>query len=343
MERNYKMYLKNFKKKNMGPKILYLDQNFWIYLARVHYGKDSNIILSQILNKLYDAVSTGKLIVPINLTNIIEAQKIKNLKRREKLARFMISLSKGFSFIPYPYIEYKEVENVVLERLGLPLHNIREIAIGKGLLYMISDGTPNFLLEFHSSPIDLINETKGLLDKLILKNQSIKEEFMIDFIMNPRRDHDSSSLIDKLEDIRTNGYKTKDKKLRKIIGISHYILNSIARLLYQACTSNNLDPFSFRFNEENKIYDFLKNLPFFYTQYLLFKGLDESPDHKIIFNDILDIRSFCFALPYSDYVAGENYVISLAKRNDINKLYSTKLFVKSDFVKIEAELDKLEN
>ncbi len=106
---------------------------------------------------------------------------------------------------------------------------------------------------------------------------------------------------------------------------------------------NNLDPYSFRFNEENKIYDFVKNLPFFYTQYHLFKGLDESQDHKIISNDILDIRSFCFALPYSDYAAGENYVISLVKHNGINKLYSTKFFVKSDFSKIEAELDKLKN
>ena len=336
------MYLKNFKKNNKGPKILYLDQNFWIYLAKIHYGKDSDITLSQILNKLYDAVSNGKLVIPINLTNVIEAQKIKNLKRREQLAKFMISLAKGFSFIPYPYIEYKEVENVVLERLGLPLHNIREIGIGKGLLYMISDGTPNFLPEFHSSPIDLINETKGLLAKFILKNLSLKEEFMVDFIINPHRDHDFSSLINKLEDIRTNGYKTKDKKLRKIIGISHYILNSIAGLFYQACSKNNLDPYSFRFNEENKIYDFLKKLPFFYTQYLLFKGLDNSVDHKITSNDIQDIRSFSFALPYCDYVAGENYVISLAKRNGVNKLYSTRLFTKSDFVNIEGELDKLE-
>ncbi len=283
------MYLKNLKKKHTRPKILYLDQNFWIYLAKSYDGKDFEINFSQILNKLYSAVSNGKLIIPINLTNVIEAQKIKNMKRREKLARFMISLSKGFSFIPYPYIEYKEVENLVLERLGLPLHNIREIAIGKGILYMISDGTPNFLPEFHNSPIDLINETKELLAKLVLKNQSIKEEFMIDFIMNPRRTHNFSNLINRLENIRTNGYKTKDKKLRKIIGISHYILNSIASSLYRACIENNLDPYSFRFNEEKKIYDYLKNLPFFYTQYLLFKGLDNSPDHKILLGSFSNI------------------------------------------------------
>ncbi|MHA1987321.1 MAG: hypothetical protein ACW98D_11820, partial [Promethearchaeota archaeon] len=151
------MYLNNIKSKNKGAKILYLDQLFWIYLVKSYYGLDPDKKLHRILNKLFNVVSNGKLIIPINLTNIIEVQKIKNLKRREKLVKFMISLSKGFSFVPHPYFEYEEVENIVLERLGLPLHNIREIAIGKGVLYMISDGTPNFLPEFHNSSSDLID------------------------------------------------------------------------------------------------------------------------------------------------------------------------------------------
>lgn len=169
------MYLQNFKNKNTGPKILYLDQNFWIYLVKAYYGKCPNKIFSHILSKLYNAVSNGKLIIPINLTNIIEAQKISNLEKREKLAKFMIYLSKGYSFIPHPYIEFKEVENVVLKRLGLPLHNIRETAIGKGILYMSSDGTPNFLPKSHFSFIELVNETNDLLAKLILKEHSIKK------------------------------------------------------------------------------------------------------------------------------------------------------------------------
>ncbi|MFW9878767.1 MAG: hypothetical protein ACFFG0_37285 [Candidatus Thorarchaeota archaeon] len=64
------MYLKNFKKNCIGPKILYLDQNFWVYLARAHYGKNSDIIFAQILKKLDDVVSNGNIIIPINLTNI---------------------------------------------------------------------------------------------------------------------------------------------------------------------------------------------------------------------------------------------------------------------------------
>lgn len=120
-------------------------------------------------------------------------------------------------------------------------------------------------------------------------------------------------------------------------------MNSIVPFLYEACNNNNLDPKSIRLNEEQKIYNLLKNLPFFYTQYLLFEGLDRSRDHKITSNDIFDIRSFCFTLPYSDFVAGENYIISLAKCNNIDKLYSTNLFNKSNFPAIEEELDKIKN
>lgn len=197
--RKFKLYLKDFKKEEATPKILYLDQLFWIDLAKVHYRKDPDIVLSRILTKLIDTVSNGKLIIPLNLTNIMEAQKIKNMKRREKLAKFMVFLSKGYSFIPYPYIEYKEIENIVLERLKLSLHNIREIAIGKGMLYMISDGTPNFLPKFYNSSNSLVNETKELLAKLILKNQSVKDDYIIDFIMNPRESTDFSNLIKELE------------------------------------------------------------------------------------------------------------------------------------------------
>jgi len=129
--------------------------------------------------------------------------------------------------------------------------------------------------------------------------------------------------------------------LKKSIGISNYIIKTIAPLFYYACIKNKLDYRIIRLNKEIKIFDFIKRFPFFYTQYLLFKGLNESLDHKITSNDVYDIRSYSFTLPYCDYVAGERYVISLAKRNEINKIYSTGLFTKSNIEDIEVKLDDL--
>ncbi|TKJ26796.1 MAG: hypothetical protein CEE42_04255 [Promethearchaeota archaeon Loki_b31] len=58
-------------------------------------------------------------------------------------------------------------------------------------------------------------------------------------------------------------------------------------------------------NGMDKILELLERLPFFNTYYLLHKGLDDIPDHPINSHDLQDSYSFCFALPYCDYVAGE--------------------------------------
>lgn len=44
-----------------------------------------------------------------------------------------------YAFIPFPYIEYFEVDNVIRKELGEGLIDIRERAIGKGISYLISD------------------------------------------------------------------------------------------------------------------------------------------------------------------------------------------------------------
>ena len=64
-------------------KYLYLDQNIWIYLCQAYYGKKENQIHNQILEKITMLIQKKKLIVPINLSNVVEVHKITNKKRRE--------------------------------------------------------------------------------------------------------------------------------------------------------------------------------------------------------------------------------------------------------------------
>jgi len=52
----------------------------------------------------------------------------------------MVSLSKGYYFVPFVYVEEFEVENIIRQKLKLSFINIRENAIGKGVFYLIHDG-----------------------------------------------------------------------------------------------------------------------------------------------------------------------------------------------------------
>jgi hypothetical protein len=70
-------------------KYLYLDQNMWIYLSQVHYGKNTNFIFSELLERIKFLMQKNLLVVPINLANVVELKKISNRNRREKLARFI--------------------------------------------------------------------------------------------------------------------------------------------------------------------------------------------------------------------------------------------------------------
>lgn len=147
--------------------------------------------------------------------------------------------------------------------------------------------------------------------------------------MNPPKKSGNPNLIKELETIRKRGYKIKDKKVKKAVGLFEYFKNSIIGLLIQVCNEYKVDLANLiRKYHTDKL---LKNLPFFYTEYLFFKNLDESPQHILIYNDIYDIRSFSFAIPYCDFVAGENNAIALARRYNLNDLFSTILFNKSDF------------
>lgn len=82
-------------------------------------------------------------------------------------------------------------------------------------------------------------------------------------------------------------------------------------------------------------------MPLLYTSFCLYRGLDRNPEHKIISNDLQDIFSFSFAIPYCDFVAGEKYTISIAKQNKLDDLYGTVLFKKSNFKDIEMYLNAI--
>lgn len=207
------MYIKSFKTTN-SPKVLYLDQNIWIYLGQIHYGKTINPILSNILKKIKEKVSQNKLIIPINLTNVIETKKNQNKSQRDRFAKFMVSISKGYAFIPFIYLTRLEIENLVRKQLNLPLYNIRNYAIGKGVFYLIHDGGSPELISNQ-----ITEEIKNQM-KNVLENHFSTEQAVLDFILKDNfKDSNNNELtIQKLEAIRDQGLKMKDKKLKEKIG-----------------------------------------------------------------------------------------------------------------------------
>lgn len=316
------------KKSNSTKKILYLDQNMWIYLAQVFYGKNEDPLLKDILAELQRLTKEGKLIIVINLTNVVEARKVSDDTRVKQFAEFVFFLSKMFAFIPFPYIQYFEVDNVIRKELGEDLIDIRERAIGKGISYLISDGNPPRVTIKKKIPESI----KKQADNALFNHLKSKMAFVDFFLM---KDGYQESILEEtikeLEKLRKEGYKLKDKIYKKKLGIAQFLTNMTTEKVALICLTKGISPTILRLSEGmERIMEVFQDLPSLYTYYLLHLGLDEIPDHPINSHDLQDIYSFCFPLPYCDYVVGERYVISLARRKKIDELYNTQLFTKAE-------------
>ncbi|MBB4261404.1 MULTISPECIES: hypothetical protein [unclassified Bradyrhizobium] len=79
-------------------KIVYLDQNKWIELARAVKSPNDFPAYYAVLQSLVTEANAGRLLVPLTSTNLYETQKIAIPERREHLAWVQSTLSQGMVF-----------------------------------------------------------------------------------------------------------------------------------------------------------------------------------------------------------------------------------------------------
>lgn len=80
------------------PRLLYLDQNAWIALARGAWDKTAYPEQHAVLVRIITAIQAGHVIAPLSFTNIYETAKINDPVRRTHLARVQSSISAGKVF-----------------------------------------------------------------------------------------------------------------------------------------------------------------------------------------------------------------------------------------------------
>jgi hypothetical protein len=100
------------------PKVLCLDANHWIGLAQARNGLPRGSRYRAPLRAIEEAISGGKLVAPICVANALEAAKPGNADQRERLARFMVDLSRNHALINNLDLKKAEIE-IALRRLYL--------------------------------------------------------------------------------------------------------------------------------------------------------------------------------------------------------------------------------
>ncbi len=78
--------------------IVYLDQNKWIELARVHAGAVTSGPIAELYQELAAAVISKKVIFPLSASHVLETSKQNDPARRSHLAETQAKLSRGFAY-----------------------------------------------------------------------------------------------------------------------------------------------------------------------------------------------------------------------------------------------------
>ena len=302
-------------------KIVYLDQKCWISLAKIYYGAPINRD-RELLDKIIESSDKGTAIFPISLIHCSETCSISKPRWRKQLASLMAKISKCYTLLPHwmPIMEL-EIKNIILEKLNLPLFNIRDYYVGRGITRLIGEKP-----EIISNNKDFSQQLLEELNREILDALTKPETLELLLLQKYNEPHKQEQLkaVEEFEIIRKKLKIIKDNDLRRraflVQNFKATIFPKIVRILYEwHLPKEFLDNFFKNFDIE----EFLDRLPTALCEFTLLFQRDQQLQRPIKVNDINDIWYLTLAIPYSDIVVTERMWASILRQAKLDKKCNT--------------------
>lgn len=298
-------------------RIIYLDQNIWINLSKAYYGIDKSLELKEVCDKLINASEEGNVICPLSVTHLIETLRHMNKDRRKRLAKFMVKISKGFTICPYTIVIPREIKNAIYKRLGMEPLDISKNVIGKGIAHSwgkictIKGDVPE---KIRKELLEEFNSPEAM--EYFLSEPTLAEKSK-----DRKNDYD---LINKIEEIRAEESKIKDKDLKYRVCAKKYLSSVLVPMVEKINIDWGLpkDTLISGFSEK-QWFDFFKDVPTSYCSFSLSDRVDRNLNRRTDKNDLYDISALAIAIPYCDVVVAESMFSSLAIQAKLHKEYDT--------------------
>lgn len=300
-------------------KIIYLDQNKWIDIARAFYGKSEGDKYKTVLKLLQEKVLSGEIILPISTIHIIETSRKADKESRQRLSEFIAPMTKSFGILPNFMIRDQEVENAIMQKIGKdPINNISEIVIKKGIYQMLG-------LEFEKdSIIEIFNQftlNNEISDKVIAK-------IMIDLIdrelLDEIREEDEKAAKE-YEIKRKQNQESLSKEMRLRLAISEMMNTAFLHKIIEQLNNHGIEikQFSDLLLNADDWKNFIFSMPSIDIWINLHVLRDSNKDKSVHRNDSADIAFLSVAVPYCDVVVTEKYWTHLLVSNRFDKKYNT--------------------
>ncbi len=303
-------------------RIVYLDQNKWIDLARAVKEPEIHRDLYETLVSLAPDLEAGRLVLPLSATNIYETYKIKDPERRHDLAIVQAILSRGLVFRGRHARLEVEVGSFLRSAHGLasPTADGAWFLSGFFLEAFAESGDPRLNGLVPTTLIQAARDSRSaaLYSFLVGGHDRTRAKTIAQF---------SAGTTDLMRRVEARRERDADQPPTMRSAIYNAItmcqdmdlLRDISRRAGVPCTAiTDIGPeIARRLMRETPLYNVERELALRL----------EAQQRALAENDFRDMQAYCAAIPYADLVIGERQFINLARQAGLNKRYRTVLSV----------------
>lgn len=306
--------------RNAVPRIVYLDQNAWVTLARGAWDKARYPEEHEALSKIIDRVCSGVFTVPLTFTNLYETSKVNVTARRANMALTQSVISRGRVF--------RSRRRILAETLATYL--------AKNSAILRPDPPPDWFLSdlWFESVADYAPETYGLhvservLD--FIRQEPSRalfnylafndEEARLEAVR--RYTKGSADLIASIEARRALvagqplALKKRAYSARLIIDELDFIFATAHRLGLGWSTIHDIGP--------SLVRRIATDVPVLNVEREIAVRLEDQI-RAVSENDLRDMMAFMTVLPLAHIVVAEKQFINLSRQANLDRRYGTKL------------------
>lgn len=332
------------------PKLVYLDLNHWIALAKAMAGHPSGDPHRDALDDLTRAVSDGRAVFPISDIIYIEVSKIGQHRQRQALREVIERVSQYFVVTARSIVSVHEIE-AVLDRLvgpsSRPVNRMMYLdwgvarAFGKvgGFRVRNADGedlTAETRAGWKDGPeaFDAIFRAAELeLQRRSLEGPTPEEEpHMRELGWDPRA---AMTVADRraaqeLEQVARFDHDPSWRRgrIRDVVA-AREVLIEINEALFQGIDAREVR-YSDVFPSRDESRAVLDSMPSFDVAVTLKTSYHRDPNHRWTVNDIHDIDALGSTMPYCDIVVTDKAVASHANRSGLAQRLATVVLSRLD-------------
>jgi hypothetical protein len=302
------------------PRILYLDQNAWIALARGAWDRTEHPRDHAALTVVADALNAGEIIVPLSFTNQYETMKINDPVRRAHLARVQVTVSAGRVLR-----SRRRILEVMLSRCIADVTGGQAPALCDD--WFMSDLWFEAVAELASGAFDDIippmvvdhiqrYPQDTLLDYLVCADDAVRKESVRRF------SSDSDALLARIT-ARRQLVSGESFPLRLRVYSAHLLHDEIDNILTlgrrQGLPWSVLSDIGERLAKR-----LVTDVPIMNAERQLAVRLEDQP-RAVSENDLRDMAAFVAAVPLVDIVVAEKQFVNLSRQAKLDTQYGVRL------------------